>query len=83
MAKFSIFRVSFVAVSAPGPISVPGLEVGDTMILCLQTPPVGSVGYVFPQSEFEGVVSVADQLQQLESIGDGTFTLDAIFLRGI
>ncbi len=85
MGKFAVFRVFFTALSAAGSISVPGLKVGDTMIWCLETPPAGtgSVGWVDPQSAFEAIISVNDQLQQLNSFGEGVTTLNAIFLRGI
>jgi len=88
MSHVAILRLSFTNLSAPGSISVPDLKAGDVMIWCLQTPPAGqgNVGYVFPQGEFEAIVSIDGQLQQTGNFGAGTagtFSLDAIFLRGV
>jgi len=79
--EFGVLRISVVARSGAGAISVPGLKVGDIVIWCFQTSPPAWTG---PGGAFEAIISVADELQQTGSVGGlQGVPFDLILLRGV
>jgi hypothetical protein len=59
-----LITVSFVARNgSTGSISVPGLQVGDRVIYLAETTS-DPANYFLPESNWEGVITVADQIQQ-------------------
>jgi hypothetical protein len=63
-----ILKASFNSLSSPGSISIPGLKVGDKVIGCWM--PADNTAWHQPgdtPGTFEAIVSVDDELQQLNS----------------
>jgi hypothetical protein len=73
-AAATAVKAIFAGLTENGSVSVPGLEVGDVL---LRLEPFGFL------TGFEGVVSVADQLQQTTTLDWSPVTFTAYFLRGV
>lgn len=71
---------SFTGNNGTGGISIPGLEVGDLVIAIWQTNPAGS--WTQPGNHFEGIVTVADELQQLVGSNYSSSTFTVLAFRG-
>lgn len=81
----SIVTASISAVEAAGSVSVPGLEVGDVLLVAPVTAGSGeNVGSSF-EGAFERRVSVADEIQQTSGIdsGDVGDTILLVLMRGV
>ena len=79
-SQFSFLRASATGRSDTGAVSVSGVQVGDTVIWCLQD----SVQQCMtPGVLFEAVVSVADEIQQKEALGESDLTFSFILIRGL
>ncbi len=75
-----IFRATWTGVNGAGPISIPGLEVGDRILQLLDSAPgldTSILMYV------EIVVSVADELHQNHTGNLTPLTFDGVFVRGL
>lgn len=75
MFEFGFVKVNVTGLNGSGPISAPGLKVGDRFLLGYS--PAGGGGGL------ESIITVADQVQQLVGFDWSPFTFDLIFLRGI
>lgn len=76
-------KATFTGGTGTGPVSVPGLQVGDRVIgHYYPGGPSGAEAFIGPGSIWECSVSVADQLQQLSSTDFSMFTIEARLLRG-
>lgn len=74
MADFiGIVKVTVTGIISPGPISAPGLKVGDRLLISYSPSFAGT----------EAIVTVDDEIQQLAPFDWSSFTFDLIFLRGI
>jgi hypothetical protein len=71
----TILKVSAQMLSAPGGISIPGLEVGDVVIA---SDPQSYTTYVV-----ENIVSVAGELQQVTQVDLSAYTVAWYLLRGV
>jgi hypothetical protein len=76
VASATVVKVTTIGSNGAGPISIPGLEVGDALALIL---PYGFISGF----SFEGVVSTAGQLQQLQNLDWTTVDFTLYFLRGV
>lgn len=75
-ATATVIKATSTGASSAGPISIPGLQVGD----CL----VSLSPYGFPPGfAFESVVSVADQLQQEQNLDWSGEAFTFYLLRGV
>ena len=79
----AILTATFVQAASPGPISVPGLKVGDVMIAISAADTSGSFGNgsLIGTAFYEAVVSVDDEIQQNVSTTTPGATLVATFFR--
>lgn len=76
----TVFHAQFNGRNGDGPVSIPGLKVGDWVVARLLLP---SGSPSFGGSPFENVVSVDDELQQTDSITDwSSSTFKTLFFRG-
>jgi hypothetical protein len=64
-----------------GPVSAPGVKVGDKVIWILITSSGGATSHQNPNDFMEAVVSVADEIQQRDSSNLSTYTVDVILVR--
>lgn len=71
---FGFIKVTVTGINGIGPISAPGLKVGDRLFL--------SYGPGGAGTGLEPIVTVDDEIQQ-NSLDWTSFTFDLIFLRGI
>lgn len=71
-------KADFTGNNGSGAISIPGLKVGDVVI----TSVVGSTTQS-PGSVFERIVSVSDELQQIENSNLSTQSCYIVFVRGV
>lgn len=85
VAAASFVRASFNGRSGAGAISVPGLEVGDVVIWFAlgASPPYEVADGQITSTYIEGVVSVADELQQVLTSDFSSVTYNIICLRGV
>lgn len=74
----TVFHAEFNGLSSPGAVSVPGLKVGDWVVM---TAPAGNIPQ-FGGLDFENVVSVDDQLQQTSPADLSPYTFKSVFFRG-
>lgn len=79
MATFTSDAATVIRCSAPGsngtgPVSIPGLQVGDTVMRSIPD------GFV---AGMEATVSVADQLQQNANLDWSTLTITWYLIRGV
>ncbi|MDP9651689.1 hypothetical protein [Paraburkholderia caledonica] len=72
----TVVKVTTSGSSTGGPISIPGLQVGDALVL------ISPYGF-WPGYSFEAVVSVADELQQLVALDWSTVDFTFYLLRGV
>jgi hypothetical protein len=73
-------RATFNGRNGAGPISVPGLKVGDLVIWLLDTL---DGGLKTGDSFLESVVSVDDQIQQIATNDFTVLPWDALLMRGV
>lgn len=67
-----LIKVNVTGINGVGPISAPGLKVGDRLLL----------NYA-PSDGIESIVTVDDEVQQTSGFNWTSFTFDLIFVRGI
>ncbi len=75
-----LFRATWNGVNGAGPISIPGLQVGDRVLQLLDSAP--SIDVDIPYF-VEIVVSVADELHQNHTGNLTPNTYDGVFVRGL
>jgi hypothetical protein len=73
-AAATVIKATAPGVTAAGPISIPGLHVGDALVL------VEPAGFA---SGLEQIVTVADQLQQLSNFDWSSEDFTFYLLRGV
>jgi len=73
-ASATVVKATSYGNTTAGPLSIPGLQVGDVLIKVM---PNGFDG------GFENVVSVADQIQQLTALDWSPVNLEFILIRGV
>jgi hypothetical protein len=75
-ATATVIKATATGATVAGPISIPGLQVGDVLV---QVMPYG-----FPPGQgFEDVVSIAGELQQLQNLDWSTVDFTFYLLRGV
>lgn len=75
-----IAAVGLAGNSGTGAISAPGVKVGDYVTGAFLIRPLSPTN-VEPYSSIEGIVSVDDEIQQLENSNWSTYTLDIFLVR--
>lgn len=73
-----LVKASIIDRNSPGAISAPGLKVGDRVI---GTYLLASQQWVDPGAQFESIVSVDDQIQQVGNISVGSTPWDIVLVR--
>jgi len=73
-ATATVIKIGFTGAAAPGPVSVPGLQKGDVLIVLAPT------GFEYG---FETVVSVNDELQQTTPFDWSSVGFTGYLLRGV
>jgi len=73
-----LLKASVTNLSSPGSISVPGLKVGDKVI---GTWLMSNGSWVAPDVEFEAVISVNDEIQQVGNISVPSQSWDILLVR--
>jgi hypothetical protein len=73
-----LLKASVTNLSSPGAISVPGLKVGDKVIGTWLMP---ALQWVAPAVEFEAVISVDDEIQQVGNISAPSQSWDILLVR--
>lgn len=77
----SFVKATFTGLSSPGAISVPGLEVGDVITWLGIDSPVDNVAFSTPN--FEPIISVDDEIQQIGTSDNNGVSFTIICLRGV
>lgn len=72
-----IITATFSGKNGSGGISVPGLKAGDFLIWCV----MGTTEMPMGASELEAMVSVADEIQQLDSADLSSHTFTVLLIR--
>lgn len=74
-----VFNASFSGKNGSGAISVPGLAVGDIVLAAVQD---SSTVFDHGNNPFENVVSVADEIQQVNSSDLSANSYEVVVFRG-
>jgi hypothetical protein len=77
-APFSLVRASFNGRNGSGSISLPGLKAGDLVFWMLLNGIAGSFA-----GDFEPIISVDDEIQQLQAANFSSQSVDILVLRGL
>lgn len=79
----ALITATFDEVASPGPVSVPGLKVGDVMLALSSVNTTGSFGNgsLMATGFYEAIVTVDDELQQNVPTTSPGNTFTAVFLR--
>jgi hypothetical protein len=80
VAPAVISAIGLTASNGAGPISAPGLKVGDRAIAVFLTSS-GHVSHQNPGDFVEAIISVDDEIQQLDTSNLSTSTVDVFLLR--
>lgn len=76
-----LITVSFTGRNGTGPISVPGVKVGDRFVYLYSTS-VGNVNVITGGSPYmEVIISVDDQVQQTDVANYSTYTFNGVLVR--